>query len=491
MFKELKRLIKQSAIYGVGSIASPFIGFIMLPVYSRFLTPSEYGILAVTTVAINFVAALISLGINSGLIRFYFDYTEKRDKDQVVVSSLLFSFVASVVFAVVLWVFSGPVSSILFDFDQGQLYLKLILLIAVADTGITNCLATLRAEERPVTYSMMTVLRLVLTFSLNIVFVVVLKRNVRGILEAELLSGVVCYLTALLIVARGKPFTFSWAKTRQVLSFGVPLVPGNVASLVMTLSDRYFLQHYATLEDVGLYSVGFRIASALRIAFIEPFRIAWPPYMFSVLDKPDAREIYKKVLVYFTFVCVWAGLTLSVFAREALMVLATPAYYPGYRVVPLLALSYILLGMCSILVAGIQISNKTKYASYSFIIAAGVSLGMNFLLVPRLGMMGAATASVTAYTVLNLLYFLISQRFYYIAHEFRRLGLAFVSGIALYLLAFLLTRRMGIAPSVLVKAVLVLLYPALLYVLRFYTREELRKIRELLGKLPRPWRVRA
>ena len=491
MFKELKRLIKQSAIYGVGSIASPFIGFVMLPVYSRYLTPSEYGILAITSVAINFVAALVSLGMNSGLIRFYFDYTEKKDKDQVVVSSLIFSFLASVVFAAVLWLFSGPVSSVLFDFGKGQLYLKLILLIAVADTGVANCLAVLRAEERPATYSVMTVLRLILTFSLNVVFVVVLKRNVQGILEAELISGVVCYLTALLIAARGKALSFSWVKTRQVLSFGVPLVPGNVASLVMTLSDRYFLQHFATLQDVGLYSVGFRIAAALRIGFIEPFRIAWPPYMFSVLDKPDAREIYKKVLVYFTFVCVWAGLFLSAFAREALMLLATPAYYPGYKVVPLLALSYILLGMCSILVAGIQISNKTRYVSYSFMVAAGVSLGMNFLLVPRFGMMGAATASVTAYAVLNFLYFAVSQRFYYIAHEFRRILLAFAAGIGIYALAVLLTRDMALVPSILAKLVLVLLYPALLYVLKFYTPDEVRKIRELLGVLTRPRRARA
>ena len=486
MFKELKRLVKQSAIYGVGSIASPFIGFVLLPVYSRYLTPSEYGILAVTSVAINFVAALVSLGMSSGLIRFYFTYTEKKDKDQVVVSSLIFSFLASVVFAAVLWLFSHPVSSVLFGFDKGELYLKLILLIAVADTGIANCLAVLRAEERPATYSVMTVLRLVLTFSLNIVFVVVLKRNVQGILEAELISGVLCYATALSIAARGKAFSFSWAKTKQMLSFGVPLVPGNVASLVITLSDRYFLKHFATLEDVGLYSVGFRIAAALRIGFIEPFRIAWPPYMFSVVDKPDAREIYKNVLVYFTFVCVWAGLLLSAFAREALIVLATPAYYSGYKVVPLLVFSHILLGMCSILVAGIQISNKTKYASYSFIVAAGVSLGMNFLLVPRFGMMGAAVASVTAYSVLNFLYFAISQRFYYIAHEFRRIVLIFTAGIAIYALAVLTTRSMSLVPSIAVKLVLVLLYPVLLYAVRFFTHEETRKIGEILGKFRRP-----
>jgi O-antigen/teichoic acid export membrane protein len=485
MFGELKRLLKQSAIYGIGSIVSPFIGFIMLPLYSRFLAPTEYGILAITSVVINFLTALVSLGINSGLIRFYFAYSEKKDKDEVVVSSILFSFLASVTIVGVLWVFSTPISNFIFDFDRGLVYLKLILLLAVVDTGITNCLAVLRAEERPAIYSVMTVLKLVLTLSLIIVFVAVLKRKVQGILEAELLGAAIVYSVGLVIAMKGKAPSFSWAKLKQVLSFGVPLVPGNLASLVVTLSDRYFLKHFATMQDVGLYSVGYRVSAALRIALIEPFRMAWPPYMFSVVEKPEAKDIYKSVLVYFTFVTVWGGLCLSVFAKEALIILATPPYYGAYKVVPLLILSQILLGMCAILVAGIQISNKTKYASYSFMIAAGVSLGMNFLLVPRLGMMGAALASVTAYTVLNLFYFTFSQKFYYIRHEFRRTALIVVTGIGVYGIASAVTGKMGLAPSVVVKLVAVVMFPVVLYALGFFRQDELRKIKEIIKRLLR------
>ncbi|MCX5800819.1 MAG: oligosaccharide flippase family protein [Candidatus Eisenbacteria bacterium] len=483
MFNELKRLLKQSAIYGVGSIVSPFIGFIMLPVYSRFLTPYEYGTLAVASVTITFLSSLVSLGISSGLIRFYFVYSEKKDRDEVIVSSLVFSFLSSVVFVAVLWPFSAQISGALFDFEKGDLYVKYVLLIAAIDTWITNCLAVLRAEERPAIYSVITVLRLMLMLSLNIVFVVVLDRKIQGVLEAQALSGILSYIGALLIAVRKKTFSFSWKKTREVLSFGLPLVPGNVASVVITLSDRFFLKRFATMEQVGLYSIGSKVSTAMRIAIVEPFRMAWPPYMFSVVEKPDAKEIYKKVLVYFTFVTVWVGLFLSMFAKEALMILATPAYYPGYRVVPLLVLSSVLVGMCAILVAGIQISNKTKYASYSFMIAAGVNLVMNFMLVPRLGMMGAAISSVTTYGILNLLYFIVSQRFYYIAHEFRRIVLLFVTGIAVYVLGVVVTRDRGLAVSIAVKLALVLLYPALLHLLRFFTKEERAKMREILKEL--------
>ncbi|UCF77835.1 MAG: oligosaccharide flippase family protein, partial [Candidatus Eiseniibacteriota bacterium] len=257
MFDELKKLFRQSAIYGVGSVVTPFIGFVMLPVYSRYLTPAEYGVLAVAAVVISFLSVLIALGVSSGLLRFYFDYSEKADRDAVIISSLLFSLVSSLVFIVVLWSLATEISGVALDFENGELFLKLVILTSALNTGITNCLAVLRAEEKPVLYSTVTVLRLVLTLSLNIVFVVVLRRNVQGILEAGLISGAVSYAAVAAIVLRGRFFSISWTKTKQVLAYGMPLVPGSVAALVLTLCDRYFLKHFATMEDVGLYSVGF------------------------------------------------------------------------------------------------------------------------------------------------------------------------------------------------------------------------------------------
>jgi O-antigen/teichoic acid export membrane protein len=480
MFEELKKLLKQSAIYGIGNIVTPFISFVMLPVYARFLTPAEFGILALTAVVIAFLSTFITLGVNAGLMRFYFAYSEKKDKDEVVTSSILFSLLFSIVIIGILWLFLSPISTLVFDFEKGQLYFKLTLLTALVNTGIMDCLAVLRAEEKPVTYSVVTVLRLIFTLSLNIVFVVVLKRKVQGILEAGLISGTISYLATFVIAVRRKSLSISWAKIKRILAFGVPLVPGSIAALVLSLSDRYFLKHFATMNDVGLYAVGFRVAGVLNIAIVEPFRIAWPPYMFSAVEREDAKEIYRKVFVYFTFIAVWAGLFLSVFAREGLMLLATPAYYSAYRVVPLLVLSGVLLGMCAVLVAGIQISNNTKYASYSFLIAAAVSLGMNFLLVPKLGMIGAALASAVAYATLSVFYYTFSQRFYSIRYEFRRIVTILAVAFVLYGLCFVVTVGRSVAVSVVLKVVFLLLYPALLYLLGFFAKEEIRKIREIL-----------
>ncbi len=488
MFEELKKLLKQSAIYGIGSIVTPLAGFVMLPLYARYLTPAEYGVLAITVVVTSFLSLVFSLGINSGIIRFYFAYTDKKDKDAVVVSSLAFSVLSSIALILVLWPLARGVSSFALDFDKGELYFKIIIFTSAMNTGIVNGLAVLRAEEKPPAHSTITVLRLILTLLLNVVFVVVLKRKVQGILEAGLISNAIANASVTYMVLRGKSLSISWERIKEVLAFGLPLVPGGIAALVLTLSDRYFLKHFATMREVGLYAVVFGVASAIKIVVIEPFRVAWPPYMLSVLDKPDAKDIYKKVLVYFSFISVWAGLVLSVFAREGLIILATPAYYSAYRLVPVLVLSDILLGMCAVFVAGIHISKKTKYASYSFIAAAAVNLMANFLLVPVLGMTGAALASVSGYMALSILYFRASQRLYYIEHEFRRVATVFAVGIALYCVSAVATARTGFQLSIAIKVVCVLLYPVMLYFVRFYAREELARVRQVLrdirGRLP-------
>ncbi|MFH0777711.1 MAG: oligosaccharide flippase family protein [Candidatus Eisenbacteria bacterium] len=488
MFEEIKKLVKQSAIYGIGTVATPFIGFVMLPLYSRYLTPGEYGVLAVTGVVNAFLSVLISFGANSGLIRYYFAYGEKRDKEEVVVSSLAFCLLASIACILLFLLASREVSALVFDFEKGLLYFRLVIFSAFMHAGILNCLAALRAEERPGVYSVITILSLVLTFCLNILFVVGLRRNVQGILEAELISTTVAHVVALAIVLRGKRLAFSWLKTKQVLSFGLPLVPGSVAVIVLALSDRYFLQHFATLKDVGLFSMGFKIATVLRILIVEPFRMAWPPYMFSVLDRHDAKEIYRKVLVYFTFACVWFGLCLSIFAREGLAILATPPFYPAHKVVPLLVLSQLLLGMCAVLGAGIHIMSKTKYASYASIAAAVVSVGMNFVLVPRLGMMGAALASVVAYLTLNVLLSTISHRLYPVQHEFKRIALMFIVAFGIYGVSLAATHGRGFVTGLIIKLGLVLLFPTLLYFLGFFAKQELSRLREWFSARisPRP-----
>ena len=471
MVNTLARLVKQSSIYGIGAVVTPLIGFIMLPLYTRALTPEDYGVLAITTVLQAILSITFTLGMNAGLARIYFSYDLKAERQAVIVSSIIFSGVVLTAIVGVLWGGTAQVSALMLDVPQGELFVKFVLLASALNAGVKILLSALRAEERALLYTGITIGRFLLTLTGNILFVIVFQRKVRGVLEAGLISHAISYIVLLGAVLRGKKLVFSFRKISEILAFGLPLLPAALAAWALNMSNRYFLKHYATVEDVGLFSLGYKMASILNILITQPFRMAWGPYMYSVAKKPNAKEIYKRVLVYFVFVAVWCGLGLSVCAEEALILLTTPEYYPAAFVVPLLVVGAILRAIDGILVAGIHLTNKTHYASLSFIITAGFSLVFNYVGISYWGMFGAALATMASHIILNVLYFTISQKLYPIRHEYGRL--AHLAGLALLLYgASLFIAGNHLLLNLLLKGLLIMSYPFLLSRTHFYTREE-------------------
>ncbi len=256
-----------------------------------------------------------------------------------------------------------------------------------------------------------------------------------------------------------------------------------MADIILSLSDRYFLDNYVGLTEVGLYSIGYRIAGMLSIIIMKPFSFAWSPYMFSIASRPDAKQIYAKVLVYYTFLSAFAGLGLSIFAEEALKVIATPEYFSANKIVPGIVVSYILCGMMSILVASIHIKKKSKYVAVIFIGAAIVNLTSNYTLIPILGMWGAALATLISYAFLNISFLWFSQRLYPIDHEFDRIFKIALISIAIYFLTLISVFPNSLTLTIIYKLILFLSFPFLLYSIKFYRKEELTKGWEFFNKL--------
>lgn len=486
MFSEIKKLAKQSAIYGVGQVISPLLGFILLPVYTRFLDVDEYGVYQLTSVVGMFLTAIMGLGINSGLVRIYFTYDSDEDKNKVISTCIYFSTVSSLLFAIVIWFISPYVSPLLFEVPNSDYLLKLLSITLIFQIVGGNMLGVLRAEEKASLYTGFTVFTLVLSLSLNILFVAVFDRKIEGLLEAQLITNALNTIILFPLTMRGKKITYSNKIIKEVMAFGAPLIPALVADMVLSMADRYFINYYADSAQVGLYSLGYRIAAMITVVISKPFKIAWPPYMFRVAKQENAKEIYKIVLVYFVFAAVWFGLALSVISREILVVLTTPQYYDAYTIVPLIVLSYVLFGMVSILIAGIHITKKTKYGAIFTIVSASVNTVLNFLLIPSMGMMGAAISTIISYIVLNAGIFRYSQKLYPIKHEFGRMGKLFFLGAALYFVSLITLYLDSIVIIIILKVILILSFPVFLILLQFYKPEEKKEINAFYKRAIKP-----
>ena len=222
----------------------------------------------------------------------------------------------------------------------------------------------------------------------------------------------------------------------------------------------------------------------MQALLIIPFELAWIPFMLSVAKRDDAKQIYSSVLTYFLLIGVFIALALSVLSREVIAIMATPPFHDAYKVVPLIAFSYLLFGCYLILQAGIYIEGKTKYVPLIVGAGAVLNLGLNYLLIPSYGMMGAATATLLSYLLLPVAMLFVAGKYYPIRYEFDRIIKIVLAAVPIYVGCMFVSTGSLLIEG-LIKLIILATYPALLYVLRLPKPQELEKIKQLFHQAPR------
>jgi len=274
---------------------------------------------------------------------------------------------------------------------------------------------------------------------------------------------------------------YSVPAVRALLQVGLPLIPVLLAGKVLVMADRYFLANYAGLDEVGIYSMGYKIATAVSLA-VGAFQTAWSPALYAAAKKPDYMQFYARTMTYVVFVCGYLALGLSVLAQDALKILVAPEYFSAYQVVPLVSLSYVFYGAYFVTITGMQLHNKMYQLPYVTISAAIFQSALNFLLIPRMGMMGAAFSTAVSYFVMPLLAVWFSRGYFHVGYEYARLTKMAAVGVALYFLS-LFIQVDNVWLSFAYKGALAALFPLFLYFAGFYSREEKDRVALILQKI--------
>lgn len=433
MKEDFKKLIKHSATYGTGIILSKIAGFIMLPIYTRFLTPQDYGVLQLLVFTADIISVIIGIGISHAVLRFYYQHKNQGDRNEVVSTALLSNiFIFSFLF-IFLFQFSPFFSNLVFDDTRHTFHFKLIFLSLLLSAGYEVPLVFIRAQQKSAKFVKLSLIRLILQLSLNIYFVVILRKGVLGILYSTIISSVLMSLYLSLDTFRQVRFHFSVNKAKELYKYGAPLIFSNIGAFILTFSDRYFLKFYATLSDVGIYSLGYKFGMLMSVFIIAPFNQIWSAQMFEIANKDDAKEIFKKVFTYFAFVLVIFGLFLSLFSKDAIRLMANPSFWQAYQVVPVIVLAYVVYGFFMMSLVGILVAKKTWYLALITVVACCFNLLFNYLLIPRFTTMGAAWATVLSFFIRFLGVYFISQRIMPIPYEWSKICKLFALSIPFYI----------------------------------------------------------
>jgi O-antigen/teichoic acid export membrane protein len=450
--------------------------FLLLPVYVRYLSPADYGAIALLLTVEVVAKILFRWGVDASFMRLYFDCPDTRARQQLASTIFVFLFLFDGLLLLGALAASPALAAHLFDNPGYSLPLRLVLVHTFIGAFFFLPFHVLRIENRPMPFVALTFMRSASTLVLRLVLVVFVRLGVVGIVLADLISTATFALVlAPRFAALLRP-TFSMQLLREALRFGLPRLPHGIAHQVVAAADRYLLSLSATLSEIGLYSVGASFGLALKL-FLSAFEQAWAPFYFAAMKQPDAPRLFSVITTYAVAVLVLLVAGISAIADDLVSLMTRPAFYGAARVIPWIAVGVSLQGIYLLTSIGLNITKRTTYYPITTAIAAATSVAANLLLIPRFGAMGAAGANVIAYAVLAATAGYLSQRFYPIAYEWRRVAHVVVAGAALYAVATLLPHGMPAAVGVLARgAVVAGGLPVLLYVTRFFHARELARV---------------
>ena len=477
MLDKFTSLVRSSLIYGLGNYGVKLVGFLLIPVYTRYLLPADYGVMALVGAFGQALFIFLNLGQSAALFRFYYEDDTAEGRERVIAGSLWIALVISTPITLFALLLSAPTASLLLGDSSMAGFVAIGILTVACRQLLRLPFSVLRADERDTRYATWSVMRTALSAGLAIVLVIGFQLGVMGVLLSQLLAEAVC--CAILVPPIARSLRVGWAgkEMRAQLTFGLALLPGAMASFTLDLSNRFFLKHYGDLSEVGLYSLGHRLGEI--IFFVSAaIQLAWPQFMFSNRKSPNAPELFSYVTTYYLTGMLFLVLGLSVIAPELVHLMAAPEYQAAAVVVPIIAMTGLCEGFRQVVTVGIAFRKKPLIRSAAYIVAAIVNLILNLLLIPRFGMVGAAWAMLAGFIAMIAVEFVVSQRFYPIRYQYARLG-KLVGVVLLLFAATRLVSSSGAALAVMAeKAALLLVgYPLLLWITRFFEPAELEHAR--------------
>ena len=471
MYEQLKRLAKHSGIYGLGGLVQRFLAVLLLPLYTSYLTPSDYGQIETLVAAAAVVVIVLRGGISSAFFRFYFDSEGPAEKLRVVRTSFWYTMTAATA-GVVVTVALAPQIAGWLHLGSGGTTLVYASAVAVwAQMNYEQLTSLFRVEERSVQYVYASLSNVLITIGATILLVVVFDQGPLGVLVGSFIGTLIVYAVLVGYHREQLGLVFDRELFRRMNHFGMPLVPSALALWAINFIDRWFVAYYKGQGEVGVYSVAVRIASAVVFVLLA-FRTAWPAFAYSITEDHDAKRAYAFVLTYVLLVTCWLSAALGLLAPWLVHLLArNPGFQRAAEAVGLLAFSAAVYAGYTVLAIGSGRARRTQLNWVISALAAAVNIGLNVLLIPRYGMIGAAIATLVAYVVLFFAMLWYAQVVYPVAYQWRRV--ATVVGVAA---ALTVTGRVLGVPLA-VAIVLAAVYPLVLLGLGFFLPAELKRLR--------------
>jgi O-antigen/teichoic acid export membrane protein len=482
---ELKRLAQHSAIYGVADVLPQLVNFLLLPVFTAYLSPKDYGAFGILSLFGVLTKIFFRMGLDSGFFRIYYELTSERDRKILATTLFTTALATGTLLFTLIALVAGPLGRLLLGDEVGDSPVATWILLVAVDT-LLNTFAFVpmnlfRIQGRPTAFSVMTLFRSFLNIGLKLGLVMA-GWGVTGVLFADAAASLLFVAALLPTLFANLARRFSWPMLSRSAAFGLPKVPHGLAHQVLNLSDRKLIEMFSSLAASGLYHTGYVLGTGVKF-FLSAFELAWSPFVYAQIEKPDAPRILARISTYaFAALCAF-GVLNAVFGRELLWIMTQPKFHDAHPVIPIVVLAYVMQGVFALTSIGIGISKKTRYFPMITAAAAALNVLLNVVFIPRIGILGAAWSTVAGYALMAGLGYWLGNRHYPIPFEGRRLFKIVLASAITFALSSL--APVSLWAAIPVKVAACAAFPVVLWAFGFFREDEIRWLRSL-GATPGP-----
>jgi len=415
----IKSFFKDSIIYTIPSILSKGISVILVPLYTRVLNPSDYGSLDLFMVFANLVNLVVALEISQGVSRYYASESDSFRKTLYASTALWFTFICYILFSTLMIFLSSSINDILMG-QSNQLKAFRCGIFYILVNGVFYLVQNqLRWELKSKEYFLVSIILTIITALLGVYFTYLEGLGLFGLILAMTFGSTTASIIALYLLRKSFKFRFCRNCLLEMLRYSSPLVASGIAVWITLYVDRLMINHFLSIWDVGVFSVGYKLASVAGFAIIG-FQGALTPLVFAHYENPNTAKDIEKIFRYFIAIALIIYLFIGLFANDILVLMTTPNYYDASLVIPYL-IPAIFISKMYIFAPGIGIAKKTGIILWINIFCGVLNLFLNFYMIPRFGFIGASVATMFSYFITFLLYINYSQKYYYVAHNWIRI----------------------------------------------------------------------
>ena len=472
----LSATFRQGSIYATGIILRRVVSLIMLPIYTRFLTPANYGVLELLAAVVDFAGLLVGLRVTQTVVRFYVSEDNMERRRELISTIFILLLIAGTIAISGIALAATPISSFLFGTTEYSTEVALFG-VTLLTAAVTNAgLSLLRAQMRPWAFLALSALQLLVQVILNIVFVVVLEWAVYGVVISAVIAGTIIACIVAIYMLRFAGLRFRFAIAKRLYAFVWPLMLASVAGFIGFYSDRYLLRVLSDLTTVGLYAVAARLVFTTKDLIVAPWHSAWSVQRFEVAKREDAHVIFRRAFKVYSLILVLFAVAVSLLALNVIKILAPEPFWEAADIAPILAIAAVTRGLILFCNFGALYGERTHIVNTATWSGLIVRIAAFLLMIPTFGMFGAAIGVVAGDVVVSMWIYFRSKKQYDMELDWKPFWIASLMAIVVVVAAYFGWREASWALTANIGALV--LYTILLYIMPFWSAQERSDIRQ-------------